>query len=232
MLGILVALALSWLLLYLFNRSGLEELGLFPTTQRASQLLYGLAISAFCSFLYFGVILLISGSNVAINKNFHVTDLLASSWWITRSVLFEEFLFRGALLYLAVRLLGSKKALILSAVIFGIYHWFSYQVFGDMFQMAVVFLLTATAGFVFAYSFIKTKSMYLQTGLHFGWNFMVIIVFSNGPLGKQLLLITEGHKLGTVLSLLLLLIQLILMPLVTMLYLKWRFQSGAEINNN
>jgi len=232
MIGILVALSLSWLILFLYNRSGLEKLGLVPTKERAKHFLLGLVISIICGFLYFGLIVLISRSKTTLNNEFHLTDLLKSVWWITKSVLFEEFLFRGALLYLAIQLLGPRKALILSAIAFGIYHWFSYNIWGDLFQMAIIFLLTTAAGLAFAYSFIKTKSMYLQTGLHSGWNFVVIVIFSNGPLGKQILLTSDGQTVGTALSLILLLFQIIILPLATMIYLNKSFSFRLKSNNN
>lgn len=226
MIGILVALSLSWLLLFLYNRSGLEQLGLLPKPERIKQFFLGLLIAALCSLTYFGLIVLISRSKLAINQEFHSVDLLKSIWWITKSVLFEEFLFRGALLYLAVQLIGQRKALLISAVIFGVYHWFSYNIFGDVLQMLFIFLLTAAAGLAFSYSFIKTKSMYLQTGLHFAWNFVTIVVFSNGPLGKQFLVVSDGQNIRTALSLVLYFFQVSILPVVTILYLKKKSSLG------
>lgn len=226
MIGILVALSLSWLLLFLYNRSGLEQLGLLPRRERIKHFFLGLLIAALCASTYFGLIVLISKSKLSINQEFHSVDLLKSIWWITKSVLFEEFLFRGALLYLVIKIVGQRIALLISAVIFGIYHWFSYNIFGDVFQMMFIFLLTAAAGLAFSYSFIKTKSMYLQTGLHFAWNFIAIVVFSNGTLGKQFLVVSDGQNVGTSLSLVLYFFQVLILPIAVILYLKKKSSLG------
>src|SRR6185436_10184910 len=102
--------------------------------------------------------------------------------------------FRGALLYLAIRLLGPHRGCLLSSIVFGIYHWFSYGVFGNAGQMFYVFLLTGLAGVMFSYAFAFTRGMYLPVGLHLGWNLMAVVVFSQGPLGDQMLLVHEGEK--------------------------------------
>ncbi|MEY2917769.1 MAG: hypothetical protein RIS73_1483 [Bacteroidota bacterium] len=43
-------------------------------------------------------------------------------WWNIKSVLFEELVFRGVLFYVLIKKLGSAKAIIISAIAFGIYH--------------------------------------------------------------------------------------------------------------
>ncbi len=52
--------------------------------------------------------------------------------WNINSVLFEELLFRGYLLYKAIEWLGARKGCFLSAIAFGVYHWFSYGVIGNV----------------------------------------------------------------------------------------------------
>ena len=53
----------------------------------------------------------------------------------------------------------------------------------------------------------------------FGWNFLSTVIFSQGPLGKQLLVINGGQKLGEVLSTLVFIFQLLAVPIVTYCYL-------------
>jgi membrane protease YdiL (CAAX protease family) len=143
-------------------------------------------------------------------------------------VVTEELLFRGALLIIAVRLFGLRNACILSAATFGIYHWFSFGIFGDIQQMIYVFVLTAVAGFVFAYSFMVTKSLYLPVGLHLGWNLVTIVVFSQGPLGEQMLLANGGQPVGRLWSAVFFIYQLISLPFVTFLYLRRHENIGFE----
>lgn len=142
-----------------------------------------------------------------------------------KSVLFEELIFRGALLYIAIKKLGIKKGCFLSSVCFGTYHWFSYNAFGNPVQMVIIFLTTTIFGLMLAFAFAKTKSLYLPVGLHFGWNLFNIVVFSNGPLGQQIFIKTnENHPQGF-LSLFVFQFQVFALPLFTYLYFK-RFLKG------
>ncbi|WP_286234451.1 CPBP family intramembrane glutamic endopeptidase [Thalassotalea sediminis] len=132
-----------------------------------------------------------------INNNYSVLDFLGGSFWIFRAVLFEELLFRGVLLYLLIKHVGMIKACIFSSIVFGIYHWFSYEVFGSrLVLMIYVFLITGAGGWMFAYAFAKTKSLYAPIGLHLGWNLVSAIVFSAGPIGNQWL-IQQGDAIQT-----------------------------------
>jgi membrane protease YdiL (CAAX protease family) len=143
-----------------------------------------------------------------------------------KSVLGEELLFRGALLYIGIKKLGLKNACILSSIIFGIYHWFSYGILGDFPQMIYIFFLTGIGGLLFAYSFALTKSIYLPVGLHLGWNLINVVIFSNGPLGKQMLLYSGGQQLDGLWTTIFFIYQITVLPFVTYLYL-WR-QKTAE----
>lgn len=220
MIGILITLSVSWLLLWLLEKKNVSVLGLNPTQSRLGNFAFGFSLSVICCAAYFLSIAAITKTNLTFNGKFTGQTFFTSTWWTLRSVLFEELLFRGALLYLAIQKLGTKAACILSAVAFGIYHWFSYGAFGNPVQMLYIFILTGIGGIMFAFAFAATKSMYLPIGLHFGWNLITIVVFSQGPLGQQLLISSGGQKLEGILSLLFFLYQIIVLPLITYWYLK------------
>ncbi|MOA34584.1 hypothetical protein D3C78_1559640 [compost metagenome] len=97
--------------------------------------------------------------------------------------------------------------------------------FGNPFQMAIVFMMTGIAGLAFAYAFAKTRSMYLPIGLHFGWNYATILIFSNGPLGQQLLIQENQHMPQGYLSMVFFVFQVLALPLVTYLYLRKKKQQ-------
>jgi hypothetical protein len=99
-----------------------------------------------------------------------------------------ELLFRGYLLWLAIRYLGKNRGVILSAVAFGIYHWFSYGVLGALQPMVWVFLLTSAAGLLFAYAYALTGSILAPFGLHMGNNVVSVLIFSDGPRDAQWLI--------------------------------------------
>ncbi|MGB4844139.1 MAG: CPBP family intramembrane glutamic endopeptidase [Ferruginibacter sp.] len=220
MIGLLVALAASWLLFWLFERKHLSPLGLTPYRKRIGNFLVGLIASVVVAAVYFLFVAAVTKSSLSVNKEFTAAGFFSASWWVLKSVLFEEFLFRGALLYIAIKKLGIKWGCILSAIAFGIYHWFSYNVFGEPTQMIFVFIVTVIAGLMFAYAYAITKSLYLPIGLHLGWNLVTIVVFSQGPLGQQLLISANGHKAGGIISLALFAFQVLVLPLITYWYLR------------
>jgi len=196
MIGILVELILSWLLLWLFDKSNLLSLGIRPTKEKIYNFLLGFFVASFFCIFYYFTTASLADNNYTLNKEFTVTQFFKSSSWTLNSVLFEELIFRGAMLYIAIKKLGIRRACIISAIAFGIYHWFSYGAFGNPIQMLLVFIMTGIWGLMFAFAFAKTKSLYLPIGIHFGWNLINIVIFSNGPLGHRLLFSSTENKLG------------------------------------
>ena len=214
--GILTELLISWLLLWFFCHKHLSVLGFKPTTTRLADLGTGLLLGAACCIIYH----LMATNSWMINRHATVLTIFKGAWWVLKSVLFEELIFRGALLYIAIKKMGITKACILSAVCFGIYHFFSYNLFGNPVQMLIVFFMTGITGLILAFAFARTGSLYLPVALHFGWNYFNIVVFSSGPLGAQLLIRGNGHKLEGIPSLFVFLFQIFALPLVTYWYLR------------
>lgn len=219
MLGLIVELIISWLLLWIFFKKGLLVLGIVPTQSRLFNLFFGILIAAVCCTLYCLSFAFFTTNKWTLNNEFTGQKLLASSWWTLNSVLYEELIFRGALLYILIKKLGVRTACITSALCFGVYHWFTSGVLGNPLQMTIIFIMTGIWGAMFAMAFARTKSLYLPIGLHFGWNFISTVVFSQGPLGNQLLVISGGQKLGEALSAAVFIFQLLAAPVVTYWYL-------------
>lgn len=194
-MAIFIILFLSWIILRLVGEN-IKVLGLFPTRQRSIQFLFGFFSLAFLAMIYYLGIINILDADVMVNNSYSFSNFLHGFWWTLRSVLFEEFLFRGALLWLAIKYTGKHKGILFSAIVFGVYHWFSYDVFGDLTAMIYTLIITGISGLVFAYAFTETGSLYFPIGLHFGWNLVTITVFSQGPLGEQLLISSTENTLG------------------------------------
>ena len=220
MAGIIVELIISWLLLWFIYKKHLTALGIVPSTSRFLNLLFGFLTAAICCAIYFMSFTVFSNNRWSVNPAFTVQKMAASSWWTLISVLYEELIFRGALLFIAIRKFGIKIACIVSAISFGVYHWFSMGALGNPIQMVIIFCMTGIWGFMFAMAFAKTKSLYLPIGLHFGWNLISTVVFSHGPLGNQLLISSGGQKLGVILSTLVFLFQVFAVPIMVYWYLK------------
>lgn len=187
MIGILVELFLSLILLKLIERKNLSVLGWQVSGKRLLQLVIGITIAVLLATGYHLIRSLLTGISWQLNTSYRLSDFGQAVWWMLRSVLYEELIFRGALLYIALKRLGPVKGLWLSAIAFGIYHWFSFGAFGQPVQMIFIFLITAAAGWMFAYAFLKTNSLYLPIGLHLGWNCVGSILFSEGSIGNHIL---------------------------------------------
>jgi len=153
--------------------------------------------------------------NNAITSGF----ILKSFWWDFKSVLTEELIFRGALLYILIHKLDSKKSILISAIAFGIYHWFSFEVLGNATAMILFFIGTELMGYAFAFS--KTKSIMLPFELHLGWNFIYNTVFSNGPLGDLILISKGGIVLTDWTSLLNFISGLVIVPILVLIFVSY-----------
>lgn len=186
MLGILVILIISWGLLYFTEKKHIDVLGIIPSGFKIIQFLVG--------FLFISII-------VSINI-FIETKVLQIEWkanqinynilwnafvYHIRSALTEDLVFRGAILYILMKRIGLFKALLISAIIFGVYHWFSYGILNERWILLVyVFIITGFTGFVWAYAFHKTKSIMLGLGFHLGYNFIMSCFYESQPYGELL----------------------------------------------
>lgn len=196
MLGIAVLLIFSWIILYWLERKSVLALGFLPLQKRLMQFLVGFLITALLCFSIEYAALLLSDAAVRVNESMRISALLSMLWWDFKSVFTEELLFRGALLLILIERLGAKKGILISAVAFGVYHWFSFGLFGQPVPMIVIFIGTGLMGYAWALAFAKTRSIMMPLGLHLGWNFMLNTIFSKGPLGEGLLLAEGGHAIS------------------------------------
>jgi membrane protease YdiL (CAAX protease family) len=231
LLFLLLLLGGSGILLWTYERRWFSGLGISPTSRRMRDLAFGLVASSIVAAIGYGIVTLVSGAALKRNPDFTTSQFLSGSFWMLKSVLIEELLFRGALLYIGIRLLGVHKGCFLSSLAFGVYHWFSYSVWGDAIQMLYIFLLTGAGGLLFAYAFAYTGSIYLPIGLHLGWNVISMVVFSQGSLGNQLLIATGGSPLG-LWSIAIFIYQVLVLPLLTFFYLKQPSPHLGSVKGN
>jgi len=187
MLGILVQLLISWFIIWLFEKGNLNVLGFWPTKKRLLGFALFFLVTAVCCCSDFFMRMIFAKQQWELNPNLTVNLILTGTWWNVKSVLFEELIFRGVLFYILIKKLGAAKAIIISAIAFGIYHWFSHGVIGDPLQMAVTFFITGAMGLVYAYGYAKTFSLYVSSAIHLGWNLTTSVIFSNSIIGDQLL---------------------------------------------
>lgn len=192
---VLVLLILSWLSIYLLEKRNILRSWLTPGSQRLKEFTLGfILMGTLCliSQLFFS---LINDVSWTISEEIRISKFLYAIFLDINSVLFEELLFRGVLLYGLIKYTNQHKAAAISAAAFGIYHWFTYGVLGNMLGMVLVFITTGFMGFVFAKAYVKTKSIILPIGLHLGWNWINNSIFSNGPNGTVLLVPNQTVEL-------------------------------------
>lgn len=229
MIGILVAIAISWLLLHTIEKKHILALGFLPTAKSLKQFFIGFLITGILCAIVQYLEAYLKSSTWILNNNVTSGIILKSFWWDFRSVLTEELIFRGALLYILIQRIGKQKGILISAVAFGIYHWFSYGVLGNVMAMILVFTGTGLMGYAWALAFSKTKSIMLPLGLHLGWNFIYNTIFSKGPLGELVLLSTGGNELTGWASLLNFTSGLVIVPFLVLIYVVFFVEKEAEI---
>lgn len=227
MIGILVILGISWGLLYFFEKENLLALGFFPPSKRLTQFVIGFAFTCLLNLLCLFIETNVKAIEWASNPLFREQLIVDSLWYHLKSTLTEDLVFRGALLYLLMERVGVKVAILFSAIAFGVYHWFSYVVLGNLIPMIYVFIATGLMGYVWAVAFARSKSILLGLGLHLGWNF-VSQLFSRGPLGEVLYIESSSQALSELNNLIYLSITGIAVPLITLAFIHFYIGKGEE----
>ena len=197
MIGIIVQLIISWVLIWLFEKKDLGVLGFYPTRQRLLDFVLFFIVTGTCAAMGF-FMRMYFGERWELNPLFTGRLLAEGLWYNIKSVLFEELIFRGVILYILIRKLGMTKAIVISAIAFGVYHWFSFGVIGNPGPMIVIFIITGIAGLLYAYGYAKTFSLYIPCAIHLGWNFTSNFIFSNGNIGNGIFIATKPVSITTV----------------------------------
>lgn len=195
LLLVLIFVVLSWLSIHLIEKRNILKSWLTPANQRLKEFTLGfILMGTLCliSQLFFSLINDISWS---LSVEISITKFLSATLAEVNGVLIEELAFRGVLLYALIRYTSERTGLIGSATAFGIFHWFSYGVLGNMLGMTLVFITTGVMGYVLAKAYVKTQSIILPVGLHLGWNWINGSIFSNGLNGTVLLVPSQSIEM-------------------------------------
>ena len=186
MLGIFVILLISWGLLYLIEKEHLDILGIIPIFTRVSQFTIGFCF--ICLVILIKIYIETQVEEIEWKANeFKVSTLFRTFIYHIKSALTEDLVFRGAILYILIKRIGAVYAILLSSIVFGMYHWFSYGILNERWiLLAYVFIVTGFTGYVWAYAFYKTKSIMIGLGFHLGYNFIMTCFFESQPYGELL----------------------------------------------
>lgn len=222
MLGILIILLVSWLLLYAVDKEHLGPLGFLPVPKRLGQFVIGIVVIFCLRAVLTGLETWLTEVSWSRNSTTTPELVLSGTLYHLRSALTEELIFRGAVLYLLIKWLGKRWAILISSMTFGVYHIFSYGMLGaGLVPTLYVILLTGLMGGVWAYGYWKTGSVMLPFGLHFGWNFFTALFYHGSPYDSLWWVMTEQNELTSGQSTVLTLIINFTPVLLTYLFIRY-----------
>ena len=193
MLGLLVIIVISWLLLRFIEKKNIGVLGVIPNKQRIIQFTLGFVFVVLICLLSVYIETLVLNVEWKVNDSISLKSIFNSFVYHVRSALTEDLVFRGAILYILISRLGAKWGILISALCFGVYHVFSYGMTGErIIPILYVILVTGFVGYVWAYTFNKTKSIMMGLGFHIAYNFTMAMFYESPPVGE--LLFQEIYK--------------------------------------
>ncbi len=198
MLQILGLLALSWLLVWLFDRNNLCVLGFKPTKERLKLMALLFIVTAICCATTYLMKAYFLKEKYILNFWINANTILHGVWQTFRGVVTEELMCRGVLLYILIRKVKIKWAIIISSIAFGLLHWLNAGVFGNIILMCTIFLFTFTMGLLLAYAYIKTESILIPIAIHFGWNLTQNFIFPDPIDGFHIFILAEQPPSVTV----------------------------------
>ena len=185
MLQLIGLLAISWLLIWLFEKGHLSVLGLTPTKERMKYFTVLFVVSAILSATAFILRMWIAKEEYTISQSLTAKSFFLEAWNQFRTVLTEELLCRGALLYILIKKIGQTKAVIITSVIFAVLHWINTGIWGNVTQMILVFTFAFAMGLLLAYSYARTFSLFIPFAIHYGWNLTQNYVFPDTATGNH-----------------------------------------------
>lgn len=162
-----VSFLLSYLLLYLDGKK-ISVIGFIPRKKTDFlQLILGIGSGTLMFVCNIIIILLLIGLPFTY-ATANYMNLLVLSMFNLGSAFIQEFVFRGYPFVTLLDKYGPWTAQLCVAVPFGLMH-----VRGDMDITTIVqtMLTTGVGSLIFGAAYIKTRKLFLPTGIHAGWNF-------------------------------------------------------------
>jgi membrane protease YdiL (CAAX protease family) len=166
-LSALFVLVVTWICMRL-RRQSLAEVGFNMDYKWFRQLSAGMGIGSLQIALIVLLMFFAGGVQLTVNTQVMTSTILISLYAFLFSVLMEEILFRGFIFQRLIDGIGVWKAQISLAILFAIGHVTNPEVNQDTIIFATLDI--ALGAILFGLAYIKTKSLALPIGLHFGWN--------------------------------------------------------------
>lgn len=180
---------ISWLIIWVFTKGNLSVLGLTPTTERLKYFAILFIASCILSATAFVLRIYFAEEKYTLTPVLTINSVLLEIWYQFRTVMTEELICRGALLYILIKKIGQTKAVIITSVFFAILHWINAGVWGNLIQMTIVFSFTFAMGLLLALSYAKTFSILIPFAIHFGWNLTQNYIFPDTATGNHIFIL-------------------------------------------
>jgi membrane protease YdiL (CAAX protease family) len=166
-LPVLALLLVTWVCTRL-RRQPLASVGLAISGRWLRQVLVGSAVGTVMMLVAVSLIYAAGGVSFAINPAGSVHALIAAAWSFVCVALMEELLFRGFVFQRLLAGIGVWGAQLVMAVLFAVAHSGNPNMQGATLFWAT--LDTALGALLLGFAYLRTGSLALPIGLHFGWN--------------------------------------------------------------
>jgi membrane protease YdiL (CAAX protease family) len=168
-------LGLSWIFVHFIDQLDFSTLGLSLQPGCGRDLMLGLAIGTALQLIILAILAATHSVHYSLAGGFSLHSL---RWIALNTLLFavaatvEELSFRGYALRWLAWSIGAPAALVLSGIVFGAGHGFNDG--ATFFSTAN----TALAGILLGIPYIRTRSMWMQIGIHWSWNLVLATIVS------------------------------------------------------
>jgi len=170
MITLIIVLSLGKASSYLLKQSGLpfDALGLKLSRETLFNILSGLVIGTVTVALLMAGLYVFNPFRLTAG-NLHGLALLKACYWYLLNNSIEELMFRGFLLIVLIKVFDWRRAVLIMALPFGLFH---LPYLGFTMAGLKMVLTTAVLSFVFGYAFVLTRSLYTAIAVHVSMNIL------------------------------------------------------------
>ena len=168
-LPVVFLLLVTWVCMRL-HRQPLAEVGLRLDAKWLGQALAGIALGSALMLAVTALVYAAGGVRFSLEPAHGLAPLAYGAWLFAWVALLEELLFRGFVFQRLVDGLGASAALLLMAALFVVAHLGNPGMEGATEFWASID--TALGGVLLGLAYLRTGSLALPIGIHFGWNWV------------------------------------------------------------
>jgi membrane protease YdiL (CAAX protease family) len=162
-------LLVTWSCLRL-RREPLSSVGLRLDARWSRQGLAGVAFGGVMMLAVTALVLFAGGVRFGLDPARSLRALAHGAWTFAWVAMLEELLFRGFVFQRLVDGVGARAALLLTAALFALAHWGNPGMEGSTLVWASID--TALGALLLGVAYLRTGSLALPIGIHFGWNWV------------------------------------------------------------